>query len=147
MPGGSGRPRSLMDIPTYAPSNNDNNRDDPTVIPPPNPNLTSSSSTSQNKLDPDRLEEEIVEAEKKISTLQAQITQSEQNLSAQDKVTEEQIKTVTEETMRKAEKEHLDLLSNDTDVPLDDFEEVLQPIIESCTKDTISGGKVCKILF
>ena len=147
MPGASGRPRSLMDIPTYAPSSsstssNNDNREDPPLIPP--PNLNSSSSI---KLDPDRLEEEIVEAEKKISTLQAQITQSEQNLSAQDKVTEEQIKTVTEETMRKAEKEHLDLLSNDTDVPLDDFEEVLQPIIESCTKDTISGGKVCKILF
>ena len=142
MPGGSGRPRSLMDIPTYAPStssssSNNDNREDPPLIPP--PNLNSSSSI---KLDPDRLEEEIVEAEKKISTLQAQISQSEQNLSAQEKVTEDQIKSATNEAMRKAEKEHLDLLSNDTDVPLEDFEEVLQPIIESCTKDTISGGKV-----
>ena len=58
-------------------------------------------------------------------------------------MTEDQIKTATDENVRKAEKEHLELLSNDTDVPLDDFEEVLQPIIESCTKDTISGGKVC----
>ena len=80
MPGASGRPRSLMDIPTYAPSSSNNDMEDP-LIPEVNKQLTgsgtssylnssSSSSTSQNKLDPDRLEEEIVEAEKKISTLQ-----------------------------------------------------------------------------
>ena len=55
--GASGRPRSLMNIPTFAPFINDSRN--PFSIPP--PNLNSSSQT----LVPNRLEEEIVEAEKK----------------------------------------------------------------------------------
>ena len=56
--GASGRPRSLMDIPTtYAPFINDSGN--PFSIPPPNLN------SSSQKLVLNRLEEEIVEAEKK----------------------------------------------------------------------------------
>ena len=55
--GASGRPRSLMNIPTFAPFINDSRN--PFSIPPPNLN------SSSQKLVPNRLEEEIVEAEKK----------------------------------------------------------------------------------
>ena len=125
-----GKPRPLMDIPTYAPPSS-SDRDDI------NPNTIDTSS-----MDPDHLEEEVMNAEKKVTTLQGQISQSEQNLAAQKKVTDDQMKNLTEEAIRKAQREHLELLSHDEGVSLDEFDVVLQPIIESCTKETISGGKV-----
>ena len=74
-------------------------------------------------------------------TLQEQITQSESNLAAQQTVTMEQTRLQSEEAIRKAKWEHLELLAADTGMDLEEIETVIQPIIESCTKDSISGGK------
>ena len=75
-------------------------------------------------------------------TIQEQITQSEANLAAQQTVTMEQAKMLTDEAIRKAKWEHLELLASDTGMNLEEIESVLQPIIDSCTKESISGGKV-----
>ena len=75
-------------------------------------------------------------------TLQEQITQSESNLAAQQTVTMDQAKLQSNEAIRKAKWEHLELLASDTGIDLEEMEVVLQPIIESCTKESISGGKV-----
>ena len=75
-------------------------------------------------------------------TLQEQISQSESNLAAQQTVTMEQAKLQSNEAIRKAKWEHLELLASDTGIDLEEMETVLQPIIESCTKESISGGKV-----
>ena len=75
-------------------------------------------------------------------TIQEQITQSEANLAAQQTVTMEQAKVLTDEAIRKAKWEHLELLASDTGMNLEELESVLQPIIDSCTKESISGGKV-----
>ena len=73
--------------------------------------------------------------------MQEQITQSESNLAAQQTVTMEQTRLQSEEAIRKAKWEHLELLAADTGMDLEEIETVIQPIIESCTKDSISGGK------
>lgn len=75
-------------------------------------------------------------------TIQEQITQSESNLAAQQTVTMEQTKLQSDEAISKAKWEHLELLSADTGVDLEEMETVIYPIIESCTKESISGGKV-----
>ena len=75
-------------------------------------------------------------------TIQEQITQSESNLAAQQTVTLEQAKLQSDEAISKAKWEHLELLAADTGVDLEEMETVLYPIIESCTKESISGGKV-----
>ena len=75
-------------------------------------------------------------------TLQEQITQSESNLAAQQTVTMEQARLQSNEAIRKAKWEHLELLASDTGIDLEEMETVLQPIIENCTKESISGGKI-----
>ena len=74
------------------------------------------------------------EIDKEIGQLQEQIKQSEQNLAAQKLVMDDQIKEMTNSTIRKSRLEHLELLSHDTGVSLNEIDAMLQPIIESCTK-------------
>ena len=114
--------RPLMDIPTRAPLNEE--------------------SATKPEADEENLEEKICEFEDKIGAQQKQIQQSEQNLEAQRKVTDTQIEDLTESTIRAARYEHLELLSHDTDISLSDIEDMVQPIIDSCTKETIGTGKV-----
>ena len=78
---------------------------------------------------------------KQRDTLRDQVSESESNLAAQQSVTMEQTKMLSSEAVRKARWEHLELLANDTGLDLEEMETVFQPIIESCTKDSISGGK------
>jgi len=54
----------------------------------------------------------------------------------------EQARLQSNEAIRKAKWEHLELLASDTGIDLEEMETVLQPIIENCTKESISGGKI-----
>ena len=114
--------RPLMDIPTHAPA--------------------VSEASKQSELVDGNLGEKIKETEEKISTLKEQIHQSEQNLDAQKNVTDSQVEEATESTIRAARYENLELLSHDTGISLNDIDAMIQPIIDSCTKDTIGSGKV-----
>ena len=74
-------------------------------------------------------------------TLREQILQSEENLSAQERVTQQTQATLEVEAVKKARWEYLQLLSKETGIDLDEMETVIHPIIESCTKDSIGLGK------
>lgn len=75
------------------------------------------------------------------NSLNQQITQSEQNLAAQHTVLLQTQQTQIEEAIRKLQAESLANRANEHNVNLQDFDAVLQPIIDSCTKDSISSGK------
>ncbi|KAK6635653.1 hypothetical protein RUM44_000907 [Polyplax serrata] len=75
------------------------------------------------------------------STLNQQITQSEQNLAAQHSVLMQNQQTQIEEAIRKSQAESLSKRAVEHNVNLQDFDSILQPIIDSCTKDSISSGK------
>ena len=88
------------------------------------------------------IEDSIFETQNQIETMKEQINQSEQNLTAQRKVTEEQVHQMTEETIRKSRLEHLESLAQECGINLKELEATVQPIIDSCTKETIGSGKV-----
>lgn len=74
-------------------------------------------------------------------TLKEQIKQSEQNLSAQHTVLLQQQQTQAESLVLKCEQESLEREAEECNVSLEDIYGILQPIIDSCTKDSISNGK------
>ncbi|XP_042906574.1 calcium homeostasis endoplasmic reticulum protein isoform X1 [Parasteatoda tepidariorum] len=74
-------------------------------------------------------------------TSQEQIRQSEQNLAAQHQLLLQQQQVQVDEVIRKAQDEKLAKLSAETELELKELDGILQPIIDSCTKDSISGGK------
>lgn len=73
--------------------------------------------------------------------LQEQIKQSEQNLSAQHAVLLQQQQAQVEATVAKCECDELQRESDASGIPLNELYAILQPIIDSCTKDSISTGK------
>lgn len=75
------------------------------------------------------------------NTLNQQITQSEQNLAAQHTVLMQSQNCQIDEAIRKAQAESLVKRAEEQNVNLQEFDAVLQPIIDSCTKDSISSGK------
>ncbi|RZF40697.1 hypothetical protein LSTR_LSTR007988 [Laodelphax striatellus] len=75
------------------------------------------------------------------ATLQEQIRQSEQNLSAQHAVLMQQQQAAIEDSIEKSRKDQLLADANDCNIQFNEFDAVLQPIIDSCTKDSISNGK------
>ena len=75
------------------------------------------------------------------ATLRDQIKQSEQNLAAQWAVLQQSNEIIAMEECLKAQENDLEDLSRATNVSLSIFDSVLQPIIDSCTKDSISAGK------
>ena len=103
-------------------------------------NINTSEPVSEDKLC--NLEETIFETQNQIDTMKEQIYQSEQNLIAQRKVTEDQVQQMTEDTIRKSRQEHLESLAQESGMSLKELEATVQPIIESCTKETIGSGKV-----
>ncbi|KAF8788399.1 calcium homeostasis endoplasmic reticulum protein-like isoform X3 [Argiope bruennichi] len=74
-------------------------------------------------------------------TSQDQIRQSEQNLAAQHQLLLTQQQVQVDEVIRKAQEEKLTKLAKENDLDLKELDGVLQPIIDSCTKDSISNGK------
>ena len=64
-----------------------------------------------------------------------------QNLSAQWTVLQQNQEILIGEAVAQAQEERLEQLSRANSISLSIFQSVLQPIIESCTKDSISLGK------
>ncbi|XP_016985221.1 calcium homeostasis endoplasmic reticulum protein [Drosophila rhopaloa] len=74
-------------------------------------------------------------------TLREQIKQSEANLSAQHTALMNQKTKQIEEAIAAAQTAQQEQMAGEQGIVLRDFDGVLQPIIESCTKDSISAGK------
>lgn len=74
-------------------------------------------------------------------SLRDQIKQSEQNLSAQHTVLMQQQQTQIEATILKCENLELQNEATAANICLQELYGILQPIIDSCTKDSISNGK------
>jgi len=87
------------------------------------------------------LTDQIASLQSNQMTLQDQIKTSEQNLAAQWTVLQQNNEIMTRDQIMKAQEADLEDLSRATNVSLSIFDSVLQPIIESCTKDAISSGK------
>lgn len=75
------------------------------------------------------------------ASLQEQTHQSQQNLNAQHLVLIQQQEAQVEESIRKAESEKLQREADELGVNLSELDAILQPITETCTKDSISNGK------
>lgn len=84
---------------------------------------------------------EIDQLTQQQEALQEQIKQSEQNLSAQHAVLLQQQQAQVEATVVKCECDDLQREADASGVPLNELYTILQPIIDSCTKDSISTGK------
>lgn len=76
-----------------------------------------------------------------INELQDQIRQSLDNLQSQHQMLTNQQQLLIDEAIRKIQDEKLIKLAQDFNVNLNEFELVLHPIFETCTKDSISSGK------
>lgn len=90
--------------------------------------------TNNNTLDIDQINQQQ-------ETLKEQIKQSEQNLTAQHTVLLQQQQAQVETTVAKCELADLQCEADNCNIPLQELYTILQPIIESCTKDSISNGK------
>ncbi|XP_059487556.1 calcium homeostasis endoplasmic reticulum protein isoform X2 [Neocloeon triangulifer] len=73
--------------------------------------------------------------------LQEQIQQSEQNLTAQQQAMAQRQQTQAEEAIRQAQEEKLCIMAEEVGIDCSELNSLLQPIINSCTKDAISQGK------
>jgi calcium homeostasis ER protein len=58
-----------------------------------------------------------------------------------EKVLLQQQKNEIEETVSKAQMEHIKLCANENEISLTELDDILQPIIDSCTKDSIANGR------
>lgn len=75
------------------------------------------------------------------NSLRKQIHQSEQNLSAQHSALMQQQQKQIDEAIEEAQNNSLEEQAAENNISLIDFDDVLQPIIDACTKDSISAGK------
>ena len=85
--------------------------------------------------------DQIANLQNASATLTEQVKQSEQNLAAQWNVLQQNNDVLAQEAIIKGIEMDLENLSRATNVSLSIFDSVLQPIIDSCTKDSISSGK------
>ena len=90
---------------------------------------------------PGWLQSELANLQSQQTTLQEQVRQSEQNLAAQHAALMAQQQGRVEDAVRQAQESSLQNDAMDTNTDLANFDGVLQPIIDSCTKDSISAGK------
>lgn len=74
-------------------------------------------------------------------SLRQQIKQSEQNLSAQQNVLLQQQQVTVEAAVAKCESVDMQQTAEQCGIVLSELNAILQPIIDSCTKDSISNGK------
>lgn len=75
------------------------------------------------------------------AALQEQTQQSQQNLNAQHLVLIQQQEQQVDDAIRKAEEDALKRQAGDLGINLAELDSILQPIIDTCTKDSISNGK------
>ncbi|XP_015598477.1 calcium homeostasis endoplasmic reticulum protein [Cephus cinctus] len=90
---------------------------------------------------PGWLQSELASLQSQQTTLQEQVRQSEQNLAAQHAALMAQQQGRVEDAVRQAQETALQNNAQNTNTDLAAFDTVLQPIIDSCTKDSISAGK------
>lgn len=90
---------------------------------------------------PGWLQNELASLQSQQTTLQDQVRQSEQNLAAQHAALMAQQQGRVEDAVRQAQENNLQNNAQTTNTDLAAFETVLQPIIDTCTKDSISAGK------
>ncbi|CAN8004556.1 unnamed protein product, partial [Ixodes hexagonus] len=83
----------------------------------------------------------LAQLQQQVQEIQEQIRQSEQNLAAQHQVLLQQQQVQLDEAIRKAQDDKLTAQAKGCDLEIAELDKVLQPIIESCTKDAISAGK------
>jgi len=93
------------------------------------------------KPDTVQLDGQITTLKTNVKTLQDQIVQSESNLTAQWTVLQQQQRATVDETITKAREAQLEEQSRSCGLKLPELENVLQPIVETCTKESISAGK------
>lgn len=84
---------------------------------------------------------EIEQISKQQDALREQIKQSEQNLTAQHTVLLQQQQAQVEQAVAKCESADLQKEAEECGIALQEIYNILQPIIDSCTKDSISNGK------
>lgn len=84
---------------------------------------------------------EIEQVNKQQDVLREQIKQSEQNLTAQHTVLMQQQQAQVEQLVAKCEFSDLEKKADSCGITISEIHNILQPIIDSCTKDSISNGK------
>ncbi|KAH0549307.1 calcium homeostasis endoplasmic reticulum protein [Cotesia glomerata] len=87
------------------------------------------------------LQNELANLQSQQSVLQEQVIQSEQNLAAQHASLMRDQQGRVEDAVRQAQETAFQNNAQSTNTDLAAFDTVLQPIIDSCTKDSISAGK------
>lgn len=98
------------------------------------PTVTPWMNTSPNDLQTESLTAQQV-------ALNDQIRESETNLNAQHEVMLQQQEIQIQESIAKAQESDLRKDATDCGIDFSEFDNVLQPIIDTCTKDAISAGK------
>ncbi|KAL1471409.1 hypothetical protein MTO96_039945 [Rhipicephalus appendiculatus] len=83
----------------------------------------------------------LAQLQQQVQEIQEQIRQSEVNLAAQHQVLLQQQQVQLDEAIRKAQDDKLMAQAKSCDIEIAELDKILQPIIESCTKDAISAGK------
>lgn len=114
------------------------------AVPPMGPsNIDSATLTPGSTINgpPVWLQNELSNLQSQQATLQEQVRQSEQNLAAQHASLMAQQQGRVEDAVRQAQETSLQNSAQSTSTDLAAFDSVLQPIIDSCTKDSISAGK------
>lgn len=84
---------------------------------------------------------EIVQLTVEIEALQEQVTQSEQNLQAQQTVLLQQQQVQSEQVLADATNVSTLALAAAASLNLTELDTLLVPIVESCTKDSVQAGK------
>lgn len=103
-----------------------NNSWGPTSQPPPiNPNVTA----------------QIESIAKQRNTLLEQIRQSEMNLAAQKELMQRKQDSQMDDIIATIQTDAIAAQADEKNIRLPEFDSVLQPIMDSCTKDSISAGK------
>ena len=82
---------------------------------------------------------EALQAQKK--ALEDRVRESEQNLSAQQSVLLAQQKSRIEEALSQKHASEISTLAAELNVDITEFDRTLQPIMDSCTKESIANGK------
>ncbi|CAG2105987.1 unnamed protein product [Medioppia subpectinata] len=77
-----------------------------------------------------------------INELQEQIRQSETNLTAQHQVLMQQKQMIIDDVIRQSQDDQIRRMADEFNIDLNDFESVLLPIADNCTKESIAKGKV-----
>ncbi|KAH8034854.1 hypothetical protein HPB51_003141 [Rhipicephalus microplus] len=80
----------------------------------------------------------LAQLQQQVQEIQEQIRQSEVNLAAQHQVLLQQQQVQLDEAIRKAQDDKLMAQAKSCDIEIAELDKILQPIIESCTKDSIS---------